>query len=131
MGANPWDVNWRQPIKEAVFQPQVTAAMSMEGVLQVLKDGKAQVSADVLINLGHVYNQKIFVVTAESFKPFIAIRFSDVNDEFLGFFSLLITYCVAATEGDPAHGPKCGLNIMPRTNLLSMSKMFARDKLQC
>ena len=102
----------------------------MEGVLQVLKDGKAGTQADVLINRGQAYNQKIIVVTKDSFKPFLDIRQIDINDEFLGFFSLLISYCVAASEGEPAHGPKRGLNIMPRTNFLTMYNKFARDKLK-
>ena len=102
----------------------------MEGVLQVLKDGKAQSQGNVLINTGQAYNQKIILVTEDSFKPFLRIRRSDINDEFLGFFSLLVSYCAAASEGDPAHGPKRGLNIMPRTNFLTMYNIFARDKLQ-
>ena len=115
---------------QTIFQPQVTVAMPMEGVLQVLKDGKAQVQSDVLINMGQAYNQKIIVVTENSFRSFGRIRSIDINDEFLGFFSLLTSYCVAASEGEPAHGPKRGLNIMPRTNFLTMYNTFARDKLQ-
>ena len=104
--------------------------MPMEGVLQVLKDGKAQVDSDVLINKGQAYNQKIIVVTEDSFQSFGRIRRIDINDEFLGFFSLLISYCVAASEGEAAHGPKRGLNLMPRTNFLTMYNTFAQAKLR-
>ena len=104
--------------------------MPMEGVLEVLQDGKNGKQADVLINRGQAYNKKIIVVTKDSFKPFLDIRQIDINDEFLGFFSLLISYCVAASEGEPAHGPKRGLNVMPRTNFLTMYNTFARNKLQ-
>ncbi|KAK4690181.1 hypothetical protein P7C71_g6540, partial [Lecanoromycetidae sp. Uapishka_2] len=130
VGTNPWEVQWRQPFAQAVFQPQVTAAMPMEGVLQVLTDGKAKYKRDVLINIGQDYNEKIIVVNKASFQFFGRIRQTDINDEFLGFFSLLISYCVAASEGEAAHGPKRGLNIMPRTNFLTMYNKFARDKLQ-
>ena len=104
--------------------------MPMEGVLQVLKDSKAQVQADVLINLGQDYNRKIIIVNRDSFRRFERIDPNNINDEFLGFFSLLTSYCVAASEGDPAHGPKRGLNIMPRTNFLTMYNRFAQNKLQ-
>ncbi|KAI0151819.1 hypothetical protein GGR57DRAFT_503747 [Xylariaceae sp. FL1272] len=131
-GTDPWVVNWNVPIGDPLysFQPQVTAAMPMEGVLQLLSDAKADVKTNVLINHDLPYNKKIIVLTKKDFMGFATIRPADVTDEFLGFFSLLTTYCVVASEGDRVNGPKRGLNIMPRTNFLTMYNMFARDKLQ-
>ena len=82
--------------------------MPMEGVLQVLKDGKGQVQSDVLINVGQDYNKKIIIVTKDSFRAFERNNLNDVNNEFLGFFSLLTSYCVAASEGNPLMGRSVG-----------------------
>ena len=75
--------------------------MPMKGVLQVLKDSKGQVQSDVLINLGQDYNRKISIMTRDSFQSFKWIDRDDMNDEFLGFFSLLTTYYVTASDGEP------------------------------
>ncbi|KAF2968912.1 hypothetical protein GQX73_g4700 [Xylaria multiplex] len=129
-GANPWEVTFWKRYVDAIFQAQVTTAMPMEGVLQVLQDSKAQNQDNALINVGQDYNSKIVIVKPGSFESFPRIRHEDINAEFLGFFSLLASYCVAASEGDPNHGPKRGLNIMPRTNFLTMYKTFAKKKLK-
>ncbi|EHK20040.1 uncharacterized protein TRIVIDRAFT_68618 [Trichoderma virens Gv29-8] len=132
VAANPWKVKWRLAIDSPlfVFYPQVTTAMPMEGVLQVLEDSKIQNKGNILINQGSDYNTQIILLTAESFGAFKAIRREDIDAEFLGFFSLLTSYCAIASEGKPEHGPKRGLNIMPRTNFLTMYKAFASHKLQ-
>lgn len=76
--------------------------MPMEGVLQVLKDGKSQVQSGVLINLEQDYNGKISIMTRDSFQLFKWIDRDNMNDIFLGFFSLLTGCCAAASEVEPA-----------------------------
>ncbi|KAL8910952.1 MAG: hypothetical protein Q9171_003819 [Xanthocarpia ochracea] len=129
---NPWDVQW--PRQETKFDqlrnsPQVTAAMPLEGLLQVLKDGKDK-KDNVLANKGQSYNDKIVIPTKDSFKDFGKIKEDDITDEFLGFFSLLTTYCVVAKDNDERNGPKRSLNIMPRTDFLGMYKKFIEEKLR-
>ena len=109
--------------------PQATAAMPLEGLLQVLKDGKDK-KDNVLANKGADYNNKIVIPTKDSFKIFGKIKPDDITDEFLGFFALLTTYCTVAKDNDENFGPKRSLNIMPRTDFLAMYKRFIEEKLR-
>ncbi len=103
--------------------------MPLEGLLQVLKDGKDK-KDNVLANKGASYNDKIVIPTKDSFKDFGKIKQDDITDEFLGFFSLLTTYCVVANDNEERFGPKRSLNIMPRTDFLAMYKKFIEEKLR-
>jgi len=103
--------------------------MPLEGLLQVLKDGKHKTD-NVLANKGASYNDKIVIATKDSFKDFGKIKPDDITDEFLGFFSLLTTYCIVANDNFEGYGPKRSLNIMPRTDFLAMYKKFIEEKLR-
>jgi len=103
--------------------------MPLEGLLQVLKDGKHKTD-NVLANKGASYNDKIVIATKDSFKDFGKIKPDDITDEFLGFFSLLTTYCIVANDNFEGYGPKRSLNIMPRTHFLAMYKKFIEEKLR-
>ncbi len=103
--------------------------MPLEGLLQVLKDGKDK-KDNVLANQLASYNDKIVIPTKDSFKDFGKINPDDITDEFLGFFSLLTTYCIVANDNDEKYGPKRSLNIMPRTDFLAMYKKFIEEKLR-
>lgn len=103
--------------------------MPLEGLLQVLKDGKDKTD-NVLANKGASYNHKIVIATKDSFKDFGKIKPNDITEEFLGFFSLLTTYCIVANHNDERYGPKRSLNIMPRTDFLGMYKKFIEEKLR-
>ena len=129
---NPWAALWPKPetkFDQLRISPQVTAALPLGGLLQVLKDAKDR-KDNVLANKGAPYNSKIVIATEESFKDFGKIKPNDITDEFLGFFSLLTTYCIVANDNDERYGPKRSLNIMPRTDFLGMYKKFIDEKLR-
>src|SRR3954451_11740002 len=69
-----------------------------------------------LASNGALWGSKIKILTKNDFKSFSKIKASDIPDEFLGYFSLLTSYCVLADSGVPKEGPKHLLPIMPRTD---------------
>ena len=103
--------------------------MPLEGVLQILKDGKSKTD-NVLANKGQGYNDKIFIATKEMFEDYEKIKKDSITDAFLGFFSLLTSYCIVAKDNNEIWGPKRSLNIMPRTDFLTMYKTFAEPALK-
>ena len=70
------------------------------------------------------------ILTKNDFKSFSKIKSNDFNDEFLGFFSLLTSYCVLADFSSPKQGPKHLLPIMPRTDFVTQYTKFIEPKLK-
>ena len=129
---NPWSVKWpTNPIgfDNQPLSPQVTAAMPLEGVLQVLKDTKNG-GDDSLAGQRPEIKGHIVLPSSDGFKSFGKISPIDINDQFLGFFSLLTSYCVASKYNTPKQGPKYSLTIMPRTDFLTMYKTFVEGKIK-
>ena len=77
---------------------------------------------------------KLYQVRKEDFtysKRWPKIKESDIDDEFLGFFSLVVSYAKAV--GSPYNydlGPKQTLPIMPRTDFKTMYKAFVEPKIK-
>jgi hypothetical protein len=111
------------------FATQVTAAMPLAAVLQILRDTKERKS-NPLATPENRNMDKFQILSKNDFASFRNIKQSDVNDEFLGYFSLLATYCVLAKNTDPAEGPKRLVNIMPRTDFSAQYNKFIEPKLK-
>ncbi|KAI9822914.1 MAG: hypothetical protein M1832_002939 [Thelocarpon impressellum] len=73
---------------------------------------------------------KLHKVEQEHFRSFTEISTTDINEEFLGFFSLVTSYALAAKDGNRAVGPKQSLPIMPRTDFATIYKTNIQKKLQ-
>jgi hypothetical protein len=102
--------------------------MPLEAILEILKDASPGSSTNPLTSSFRWSGIKI--LTKEDFKSFSKIKPEDVTDEFLGFFSLLASYCINSRHGDKYRGPKYLLPIMPRTDLLTQYKTFIEPKLK-
>lgn len=128
----PWNVKWPKDtppnLNTDVFSTQVTAAMPLQAVLKILSDIKTK-TKNPLASPGALDGPRIVIATKNSFKTFPKIKASDINDEFLGFFSLLTSYCVLADASVPNEGPKRIIPIMPRTDFLTQYNKFIEPKL--
>jgi hypothetical protein len=111
------------------FATQVTAAMPLAAVLQILRDTKERKS-NPLATPENRYGDKFQILSKSDFASFRNIKQSDVTDEFLGYFSLLATYCVLAKNTEPTEGPKRLVNIMPRTDFSAQYNKFIEAKLK-
>jgi hypothetical protein len=129
-----WSVKWpTQPEnpEKLSFAPQVTTAMPLGAVLKILGDTKDRnVANNPLASSGALDAPRIKILTKKDFKSFPKISSSDINDEFLGFFSLLTSYCVLAKSTDPVKGPKHLLPVMPRTDFVTQYNTFIEPKLK-
>ncbi|KAL8724634.1 MAG: hypothetical protein Q9166_007844 [cf. Caloplaca sp. 2 TL-2023] len=130
---NPWIVKWPkdEPLDPAKlgFGPQVTTAMPLEGLLEILRDTKDK-KENPLASKFTRNGDKITILKKDDFKPFDKIKSEDITDEFLGYFSLLTSYCVVAKYNDPKKGPKRSLPIMPRTDFVAQYVQFVEKKLE-
>jgi hypothetical protein len=104
--------------------------MPLEAVLQILGDSKSRSKTNPLASSGALYADKIQILTKDNFKSFSKIKASDIDDEFLGFFSILASYCFLAQLSDPKQGPKHLIPIMPRTDFVTQYNTFIAAKLK-
>ena len=129
-----WTVKWpAQPLdlNRFPFGPQVTTAMPLGAVLKILSDAKAKNTArNPLASSGALDAARIKILTKKDFASFTKISLSDIDEEFLGFFSLLTSYCVLAKFTDPKKGPKHLLPVMPRTDFSAQYNKFIEPKLK-
>jgi hypothetical protein len=106
--------------------------MPLAAILQILDDstaqdgkGKGNPLAGASIN-----RSKFKILKKADFSAFQKIKQSDIDDDFLGYFSILTSYCVLAKDGKPSEGPKQLLNIMPRTDFSTQYNKFIEPKLK-
>jgi hypothetical protein len=129
-----WSVKWPvqpQNPEKLSFAPQVTTAMPLGAVLKILGDTKDRnVVNNPLASNGALDAPRIKILAKKDFKSFPKISSSDIDDEFLGFFSLLTSYCVLAKSTDPMKGPKHLLPVMPRTDFVTQYNTFIEPKLR-
>jgi hypothetical protein len=103
--------------------------MPLGAVQEILSDTKSK-THNPLASMGALYGSKIKILTKNDFKSFSKIKANDITDEFLGYFSLLTSYCILADFGDPKEGPKRLLPIMPRTDFVAQYTQFIEPKLK-
>ncbi|KAL8714481.1 MAG: hypothetical protein Q9225_006573 [Loekoesia sp. 1 TL-2023] len=101
--------------------------MPLKGLLEILSDTKEK--KPLASKFGRNYD-KIRILKKDDFKPFDKIKSEDITDEFLGYFSLLTSYCVVARLNNPTEGLKRSLPIMPRTDFAAQYRQFVEQKLQ-
>ena len=105
--------------------------MPLGAVLEILGDTKAKNTAkNPLASKGALDGTRIKILTKKDFASFTKISPSDIDDEFLGFFSLLTSYCLLAKFTDPKKGPKHLLPVMPRTDFVAQYTKFIEPKLK-
>lgn len=75
------------------------------------------------------HSDKIVILKRDDFRTFDKIKSEDITNEFLGYFSLLASYCVVAKYNDPREGPKRSLPVMPRTDFVAQYTQFVEKKL--
>jgi hypothetical protein len=98
--------------------------MPFGGILQILKAIKEKDHHNLLANVDGGPSPLIKLLTAKDFADFPKINQKDIDDDFLGFFSLLATYCVAAEHSTPDFGPKRIIPIMPRTDFVTQYNLI-------
>lgn len=103
--------------------------MPLESLLEILKDTKDKKDNPLASKVTR-NSEKITILKKDDFKPFGKIKSEDITDDFLGYFSLLTSYCVLAKANDPREGPKRSLSIMPRTDFVAQYIQFVEQKLE-
>ena len=103
--------------------------MPLESLLEILRDTKDKKDNPLASKLTR-NSEKITILKKDDFKPFGKIKSEDITDDFLGYFSLLTSYCVLAKANDPREGPKRSLPIMPRTDFVAQYIQFVEQKLE-
>ena len=120
--------------KSTYWALQVTSPMSLEKFQTCFMDEDRRDRNCPIMALSFSKLNKLYHVRKQDFdlrNRWTKIKEQDVNDEFLGFFSLLISY--ARAVGRPYNydlGPKQILPIMPRTDFVTMYKAFVQPKLE-
>ena len=100
--------------------PQITAPMPLQAIYDLFGQRTA---ASVLLPSRRNANQNMVTVTKEFFQSSPSgMSSDDVEDDLLGFFSLVMTYTKAADQVDES-GIKALMSIMPRTDFTTMFKL--------
>jgi hypothetical protein len=102
--------------------------MPLEAVLQILSDSKDKISNPLATKAD--LSKLLKIISKTDFTSFTKIKADDITDEFLGFFSLLTSYCSLSEQGNPAEGPKRIVSVMPRTDFLFLYTRFIKPKLK-
>ncbi|KAI9825120.1 MAG: hypothetical protein M1832_001440 [Thelocarpon impressellum] len=110
-----------------VWGMQITAPMPLE-VIQSCFVSRLESCPILSSNTRTV--DRLVKVERRHFERFTKIAPADVDDEFLGFFSLVTSYALAAKDGNRDTGPKQALPIMPRTNFATMYKEYVQKKIR-
>lgn len=110
------------------FGQQVTAAMPLEGIQALFVKAKLG-KKDTLLGIPSRKLTNMHQVRKEDFAQLDAIKPSDINDEFLGFFSMVVSYAKKGPGEDAKDSPKNALVLMPRTDHAAIYKRFIRGKL--
>ena len=125
----PWAV--KQPdvwwgAKSLLFGKQITTSMPLAAVYKMMKDVKSGKGSKLYSSISNKKKANIHIVEERDFADaeLHKIRSSDITDDMLGFFSLLVSYAKATKDMKASEGPKHSLSIMPRTDFVTMYKMF-------
>jgi hypothetical protein len=106
--------------------------MPFEAVLKILgvSNNKNPAPKNPLASSGNLNSGKFKILKKDDFKTFSKINANDINDEFLGFFSILASYSVLAHTSTAKEGPKRIVPIMPRANFVTQYTTFVESKLK-
>jgi hypothetical protein len=131
----PWEVKWPADpldIKTIKFDPQVTTAIPLEGILKLLADWKTRVPSDKNPLVGHIEGnaKAIKILVKDDFKSFQKIKPDDVDPEFLGAFTLLTAYATLAHTSNKQEGPKKIIPIMPRSDFVTLYNKYIEPKIK-
>ena len=108
------------------FGAQITTSMPLDAVYKLMKDAKAGKSSEVYASGLSKKNSNIHIVQKQDFADakLTDIKENDITDDFLGFFTLLVSYAKSTKDMKPSEGPKHSLSVMPRTDFAAMYAMF-------
>ena len=105
------------------FEQQMTATMSLESIQALFmktklkeKDTLLSIASHKLINMYQIYKK--------DFAQLKAIKLSDINDEFLSFFLIVVLYVKKESEKDVKESLKIVLILMFRTDYVIIYKNF-------
>ncbi len=105
------------------FEQQMTATMSLESIQALFmktklkeKDTLLSIASHKLINMYQIYKK--------DFAQLKAIKLSDINDEFLSFFLIVVLYVKKESEKDVKESLKIVLILMFRTDHVIIYKNF-------
>ena len=108
---------------------QVTAPLPLSAVKDLLSNAEKKNSQPDYA-FGAAW-KKAWVIEKQDLEAVDYIEPSDIDDDVLGFFSLILSYVLSASDKKEAmkdNGPKQLLNLMPRTDFGTMFKLYIQEK---
>ena len=117
--------------KFTMWGKQVTAPLPLEQLQRCFMEiTEQQKIACPLITDSRKQNNMRRVRKEHFQAKFKKIKDSDIDDSFLGFFSLVMSYILATPTQNKENGPKHSLPVMPRTDFATMYNLYVKDKLR-
>ncbi|KAF2202720.1 hypothetical protein GQ43DRAFT_301467 [Delitschia confertaspora ATCC 74209] len=111
------------------FGVQVTAPLPLSAVYDLFKAIDGNDRSNPFLPGGRKY---VWIVDKNDIKKLDVMDDTDIDDNVLGFFTLVMSYVKAAKMKGASmkdNGPKQLINIMPRTDFGTMFKLYIKDKL--
>lgn len=124
-----WKVSLPKVYNKALvtFGIQVTAPMPLSGIQDLIR----LIDSDDKKSPFRPGSRKPAVLVSKSdMEKLNVFKKEDINDDFLGFFSLVLSYAKAASTAGSMmkdNGPKQLINIMTRTDFGTLYKMYVKD----
>ncbi|KAH8705721.1 hypothetical protein BGW36DRAFT_422261 [Talaromyces proteolyticus] len=119
---NPWTIFGGGTAGEVAtiqWSPQVTAPMPLQAIYELF----GQRTGSILLPKPTHANQNMVMVTKKFFQSNPnGMSSNDIQEDVLGFFSIIMTYAKAADKLDES-GPKALMSIMPRTEFSTIFKL--------
>ncbi len=106
----------------------MTAAMSLKSIQALFVKTKLK-EKDTLLSIASHKLINIYQIHKKDFAQLKAIKLSDINDEFLSFFLIVVSYMKKEPEKDVKESLKIVLILMFRIDYVIIYKNFIQEKL--
>lgn len=110
------------------FRQQMTAAMSLESIQALFVKTKLK-EKDILLSIASHKLINMHQIHKKDFAQLKAIKLSNINNEFLSFFLIVVSYVKKESEKDVKESLKIALILMFRTDYVIIYKNFIQEKL--
>jgi len=106
----------------------MTAAMSLESIQALFVKTKLK-EKDILLSIASHKLINMHQIHKKDFAQLKAIKLSNINNEFLSFFLIVVSYVKKESEKDVKESLKIALILMFRTDYVIIYKNFIQEKL--
>ncbi|PLB46617.1 hypothetical protein P170DRAFT_427923 [Aspergillus steynii IBT 23096] len=108
---------------------QVTAPMPLRAINNLMRQGKRNMTSPLLPSLTRLTDRMNWVQRGFFRSRPEGIDPSDLSEDALGFFALVLSYAKASAYGAAEKSPKMDTSIMPRTDFVAMFQLTGLERL--